>query len=781
MRNNPLMKLKGLLFILLFATLTASAQQSTDSVWKAQWISTAIPQSKPNTWLAYRAHFTIASAPKQAIAKIASDSKYWLWINGKMVVFEGGLKRGPNPTDSYYDAVDIGPYLKSGENTIAVMVWYFGINGFSHKSSGTAGLLFDCESNGVNLLSSGTWKCTVLAAYQSALKPTPNYRLSESNILFDARLALNGWQKIGYDDSKMPAASVCGAAGAAPWGNLVLRPIPFWKDYGLKNYVSQRVSSSAIADTIICQLPYDAQVTPYLKLYAVAGQHITICTDNYLFFNGGDDNIRGEYITTGGRQEYESLGWLNGHKVYYIIPKGVKVIALKFRETGYNTELAGSFKSSDGFLNTLWKKAQRTLYINMRDNFMDCPDRERAQWTGDATMESGDSFYALSPSAGLLSKKWLSELVGWQRPDSSMFAPVPTGNWSSELPGQMAASVGYYGLWNYYLNTGDKQTIAALYGGVKKYLDSWKKDDKGTIALRRGGWPWGDWGENIDMQPLEDAWYYMAIKGLQNMAVALNKPADAAKYALYMQTFKTSFNGQFWNGTAYRNPTYHDKTDDRTQALAVISGLADKDKYPALLNVFKTEEHASPYMEKYVLEAMFIMGDEDEGLTRFKKRFATMVNSPGFTTLFEGWGIGKDGFGGGTVNHAWSGGGLEVLSEYLCGIAPVEAGYKTFQVIPQPGPVKSASAQISSVAGIIKSSFINKPALFKLSVSVPEETMAIIGLPCTAYRKIKLNGKVIWRNGKYVTNSKAALFDDGDVGHIKFKVGDGKWTFRGLK
>ena len=34
-----------------------------------------------------------------------------------------------------------------------------------------------------------------------------------------------------------------------------------------------------------------------------------------------------------------------------------------------------------------------------------------------------------------------------------------------------------------------------------------------------------------------------------------------------------------------------------SQALAVVSGLADKGKYPALLNVFKQEEHASPYME----------------------------------------------------------------------------------------------------------------------------------------------------------------------------------------
>jgi len=71
-------------------------------------------QNETNTWLAYRKTIQIKDLPLQAIANIAVDSKYWLWINGKQVVFEGGLKRGPNANDTYYDAVDIAPYLKKG-------------------------------------------------------------------------------------------------------------------------------------------------------------------------------------------------------------------------------------------------------------------------------------------------------------------------------------------------------------------------------------------------------------------------------------------------------------------------------------------------------------------------------------------------------------------------------------------------------------------------------------------------------------------------------------------
>ena len=61
----------------------------------AKWIS-ANEESvdSPNTWVAFRKDFDVGKVPSSANAKIAVDSKYWLWINGKLAVFEGGLKRG---------------------------------------------------------------------------------------------------------------------------------------------------------------------------------------------------------------------------------------------------------------------------------------------------------------------------------------------------------------------------------------------------------------------------------------------------------------------------------------------------------------------------------------------------------------------------------------------------------------------------------------------------------------------------------------------------------------
>ncbi|CCX77428.1 putative uncharacterized protein [Parabacteroides johnsonii CAG:246] len=226
-------------YFLLLLLIGCIASGRAESGWKAHWINTERCQSATNTWLAFRKTVHIDKVPQTLTARIAADSKYWLWINGRLVVFEGGLKRGPSPNDTYYDPVEIAPYLQNGENTIAVLVWHFGKSGFSHVNSGLAALLFEAVAPGIEIVSDKSWQCTVYDAYQNTGAPYPNYRLPESNIRFDARMEMSGWNQPGYT-GKMPNAEVISPVGGAPLGKLVERPIPLWKDYGLKPYVSVR-------------------------------------------------------------------------------------------------------------------------------------------------------------------------------------------------------------------------------------------------------------------------------------------------------------------------------------------------------------------------------------------------------------------------------------------------------------------------------------------------------------------------------------------------------------
>lgn len=75
----------------------------------------SVPKAgQQSLWSCYRKEFTLVGKPKKAIARIAVDSKYWLWGNGVMVVSEGALKRGPTPTDTFFDEVDLAPHLCTG-------------------------------------------------------------------------------------------------------------------------------------------------------------------------------------------------------------------------------------------------------------------------------------------------------------------------------------------------------------------------------------------------------------------------------------------------------------------------------------------------------------------------------------------------------------------------------------------------------------------------------------------------------------------------------------------
>lgn len=718
--------------------------------WKAQWITAIEQQNETNNWTVYNKTFKVEQVPDMAFAKIACDSKYWMWINGELAVFEGQLKRGPSPTDTYYDAVDIASYLKKGDNDISILVWYFGKDGFSHNSSGKAALIFDCQASGFELLSDNSWKASIRREFGTAGLPVPNYRLPESSIRYDARVGNFDFTKAKANTKRWRGTRSIGKPPVAPWNTLVKRPIPQWKNFGMKKYENERTFPFvSTGDTIVCKLPYNAQITPFFKIEANGDEEITLMTDHYS--GGGPLNVRGEYITRKGVQAYENLGWMNGQKVYYIIPKGVKVLDLQYRETGYASEFTGSFDCNDDFYKRLWTKAERTLYVTMRDTYMDCPDRERAQWWGDMVNESGEAFYALDPESRFLTQKGILELIGWQREDNTIFSPVPAGNWQKELPGQMLASIGYYGFWNYYINTGDKETIAKVYDGVKGYLDIWKLDENGVLVKRMTnedskGWYWGDWGTNVDKDLLMNEWYYLALKGYKNMSELLGKQAQMNWAETSMVNFKTAFNTTFWKGDQYRSYNYKDDIDDRGQALAVVAGLADPDKFKTIYKTLQTQEYASPYMEKYVCEALFLMGESEYGLERLKKRFQPMVDNKDHTTLFEGWAIGRDGYGGGSTNHAWSGGGLTILAQYVCGLYPLEPAWKKFMVKPDLAGLEFAETGNETLAGKVSVKITKTKSGMDIELSVPDGSEAVVYIP--------IKEKIVIINGQKVKSKE---------------------------
>jgi hypothetical protein len=648
-------------------------------------------------------------------------------------------------------------------------MWYFGKHGFSHKSSGVPGFLFDASTNGLGgleLLSGSDWKAAVYSAYEQKTKePQPNYRLPESNVRFDARKDFarssdTNWTSADFNDADWKPAKVLGKVPMSPWNNLYERPIPLWKDHGIKNYGNES-AIPAVSDgkPIACKLPYNAQITPILKIDAAEGLEIDIRTDNYR--GGGENNVRAEYVTKNGVQEYESLGWMNGHTVVYTIPAGVKILSLQYRETGYDTEIAGSFECDDPFYNELWKKAARTLYVSMRDVYFDCPDRERAQWW--APNDVAIAFYAFDPKSAPLPCKGLYELMYCQRADGTVFAPVPAGNWDKELPLVMLAALGRYGMGYWTETTGDNKPIKDLYPRMKRYLDLWQFGGDNLVLHRKGGWDWGDWGKNIDMRMLTNCWYYLAMETLEHAAKLSGNDADAKEIATKRQRIANHFDKVFWTGSEYRDPQYKGETDDRVNALAVVAGLADSKNYPAIREVLLKQKHASVYMEKFVLEALIMMRYEHDAFARMKERFKTMVEHP-CTTLWEDWRIGAAVPGGGTTNHPWAGGGLVLLSQYAAGVT---VRGNRVSIHPVPSPLTMISSKTSTPYGNILVNIERQKDSFKMTTVIPEGMTSDITIPKRYADPVKS------------TSNDVTIKTDNEASRCE--VSAGTWSFESVR
>ncbi len=691
--------------------------------WKAEWIWTDSEKESKNAWVCFNKTVELTQLPEKLVADIAAENKYWLYINGRCVVCEGGLKRGPSPTGCYFDEVDILPYLKKGENLISVLVWYWGNEAsYSSSDAGQGGLLFEAISEGVSILSDESWYVIKNPAFKEDTgKLQPNYRIPESNVYYDARSEISGWNIPGYDFSHWQKATAYAAGGEGCWGEMYSRDIPQFKDFGLRDYENSKDFENVrfrLKKKITLRVPYNAQLTPYLRVDAKAGKKIVITTENTCI-----GAVHSTYVTKEGVQEFESPAWFNGERITYEIPSGVTVKNLKYRESGYNTEFCGDFKCENDGMNTLWQKSLRTLYVTMRDNFMDCPDRERAQWWGDVTNEMMMTMYSLSPSSYLLYRKGVSTMLSYIDPETDVLQTVvPIKNDYFELPCQQLA--GVCGFYTYYMYTGDTDFIKDVYKAAVNYLSLWNFQENGLVEHRSGSWDWQDWGDKIDIAPLENAWYYYALSAVKNMAEITGDAKAANEIEEKMISLYSAYQ-TLWTGEGYRSED-NEGYDDRGNAVAVLSGLCPEENYGAMKDLLFSVRNASPYMEYYVLESLCKMGGYLLAQKRMCERYAEMIDED-YSTLWENW-IKKDG----TSNHAWTGGPLVIMSKHFAGIRPTVAGYEKAEIRPQYGLLKNISCTVPTVKGDIALSIASDEDKTSVNLTCPEGIQIDLFVPESA-------------------------------------------------
>jgi hypothetical protein len=533
------------------------------------------------------------------------------------------------------------------------------------------------------------------------------------------------------------------------------------KDYGVKEYVRLSKNlphSEANPWKLVCTMPYNCHFQPSIELEAPAGQEIRYNSTNplVLFLTPTET-----FKTSGGNQLHEAKNWVSGEGAIYTIPAGVTVKSVKYRETGYNTNFVGSFECNDSDYNILWKKAARTAYICMREHFYDCPDRERVGFWGDGTPELNQCFYVFDSNSHRLAKDLVTRKLE-----------------PKFYPGQHLEFLGDYGLWFYYLQTGDLESIKAVYDQTKVFLfDTYQFGNPKT---------WFDWGKEVkDTAVIETCFYYNCLGTLRKMALVTGHESDVAAIDKKLADIKSTFDSKYWKGGYYMSSQVTEP-DDRANAMAINAGLADRSKWQAIYeNVLTKKTYSSCFFDRWVFEALCTMGRQDYALLRMHERYKTMIPCS-FTTLWEHydrwWASRIDAFDDqSSLNHGWNPPAI-ILSKIIAGVSPLEPGWQSYQVMPKEAFLKSIKVVVPTLKGSVTVDLKKTASEYALNLTSPTDTTAIVGIPKGSFSKldqIKVNNTTVWDGTKH-SNIAGVSWHGEDADYVKFKVAPGTWHFLGV-
>ena len=211
----------------------------------ANWIWTKDNKTS-NQKVVIRKKFSIGKLPNKAIAYISCDTKFWLYINSHLVVYEGGVFRESKKGCGYAEQVDILQYLNEGENILAALVWFYGNGGRNNVNSGEAGFIFSCDE--IGLYSSSDFKVINHPAYIETMDPKPSYLYGGDNIGFDARKDFGDFTNINFDDSSFEYAT---EYQNIVWGDSYLSPLPL-----IKVFEEEKIGFDITENGAKAKLPY---------------------------------------------------------------------------------------------------------------------------------------------------------------------------------------------------------------------------------------------------------------------------------------------------------------------------------------------------------------------------------------------------------------------------------------------------------------------------------------------------------------------------------------------
>jgi alpha-L-rhamnosidase len=731
--------------------------------------------------------FNVNKPVARATAYVSALGLYELHLNGQKV---GDLLLAPGWTDFnkrvYYNTYDVTPLLSRGANAVAAELgdgWYNGYLGYSfkrHNYGGEPRLLaqIDIEYKDGSreiVATDSTWK----AGYGP---------LREADLLmgctYDARREVAGWDSAKFDDSAWGNV-VTGQHNAnllvqAHPGEAVRQTAEFharsMKEPNPGEYVFDLTQnmvgwarfkiSGRAGETVTFKYSemLNPDGTPYLTSLRAAR-----ATDSYTFARDGEVTWEPKFTFHGFR--YVEITGLSSRPSLDAVT-GI-VVGSDMRQTG-------KFACDNKLLNQLFHNIIWGQKGNYLDIPTDCPQRdERLGWTGDAQFFVRTGSYNFDVAAFFT--KWLVDLVEDSQMENGGFTHVAPAVSYTEGGGtawQDAAPVCTYTMYKVY---GDTRIIEAHYAHLQRYMQYLHDTSKDLV---RNDKPFGDWlnlGGGAKSEVIGTAYYAYVARLMSEMAAAIGKNGDAARYSQLADQIKAKFADEFLT------PDGAIKDSSQTgYALAFSMDLIPNDLRAKAAAHFVDEirKHDWHLATGFIGTPRLLPGLAKAGETDVAYRLLLTDTFPswlfpvtlGATTMWERWdGWRPDkGFqdpGMNSFNHYAFGSVGQWMYSGVAGIDTDGVGYKKIIIRPVPNErLNDVTGSYESIRGKIISEWRLADGFVHLDATVPVNTTA------TIYVATSQPQSVI-ESGKPAGNSRGLKFLREEDGFAVYAAESGRYSF----
>ena len=584
-----------------------------------------------------------------------------------------------------YLSFDLLPYLKAGENVLAVRLG----NGWYHQTEriaegkfvfGLPKLWFE-----LTLTDADGRQEWIESDRQTLWHPGG---LLKNNLFLgevrDLRKEPEGWQDPGADLSGWKPAQPVHAPETlleeqtCPPDRVIRKLYPILigehdgrKIYDCRENIAGRVVLSCLGKKGECITVRHAE---------------ELAADGTLDFEsaGGSDQLQQDhYICDGRIQTLHPLFCWHGFR-YFETEGSCEVLCVEVIHT--DVAVTSSFSCSDPVLNWLYEAYIRTQLDNYHGCIpSDCPHRERLGYTGDGQLTAETAMLLLD--AKELYRKWYQDILDSQGAETGHIPHTAPFLGGGGGPGGWGCAVYQVPLaWAKIY--GDDSLLVQGYDAILRWFDYMDAHSEKGLVVREeeGGWCLGDWcfpaSEEKEQLPeaFINTFYY--LHGLQEMMQISEKMNNKLpiRFAEREKNVKNAFLD------AYFDPETGDFCEGRAagNAYGLALGLGDERTKKHLVEKYEALERFDTgiFGTSMLLEQLFSIGAGDLAVRLLTNdseaaSFAHMKRN-GATTLWERW-DGRE-----SHNHPMFGACVRLLFTQILGIRMMPAAQPPVVIPTQP-------------------------------------------------------------------------------------------------